>query len=152
MTFLHRIVSGAADRSYGIHVAELAGLPDPVIRRARTILERLESGAGAGDASDVQLGLFGWPPVETSVGEDAPVADRAGGSGAAVTPAEERAVPQSASVAIAPPDPDLPRALRLLRELRDTDPDRLRPIEALELLDRWRRAFDDHGSRDDEGS
>ena len=61
VTFLHRIVPGAAARSYGIHVAEMAGLPDPVIRRARAILERLESGAGAGDASAVQLGLFGWP-------------------------------------------------------------------------------------------
>ncbi|SDY98897.1 DNA mismatch repair protein MutS [Thermoactinomyces sp. DSM 45892] len=44
VVFLHRIVSGGADRSYGIHVAELAGLPTTVIQRAKVILERLEVG------------------------------------------------------------------------------------------------------------
>ena len=41
--FLHRVVPGCADRSYGIHVAALAGLPKPVIQRAQEILESLES-------------------------------------------------------------------------------------------------------------
>jgi len=41
--FLHRIVPGAADRSYGIHVARLAGVPRDVIERADVILERLEA-------------------------------------------------------------------------------------------------------------
>ncbi|MEO5367145.1 MAG: hypothetical protein H7831_12525, partial [Magnetococcus sp. WYHC-3] len=41
--FLHTIARGAADRSYGIHVAELAGLPAPVVRRAREVLADLES-------------------------------------------------------------------------------------------------------------
>lgn len=41
--FLHKIVSGAADRSYGIHVAQIAGLPKPVINRANEILYKLES-------------------------------------------------------------------------------------------------------------
>lgn len=40
--FLRRIVPGAADKSYGIHVAQLAGLPAPVIERAREILANLE--------------------------------------------------------------------------------------------------------------
>jgi len=40
--FLHKIVPGGADRSYGIHVAQLAGLPRPVIRRAEEILNNLE--------------------------------------------------------------------------------------------------------------
>jgi len=40
--FLHKIVPGGADRSYGIHVAQLAGLPKTVIRRAQEILEQLE--------------------------------------------------------------------------------------------------------------
>ncbi len=43
--FLHKLVSGSADRSYGIHVAQLAGLPRDVIRRAREILEELEEHA-----------------------------------------------------------------------------------------------------------
>ena len=42
--FLRKIVRGGADRSYGIEVAQLAGVPDKVIRRARQILEELESG------------------------------------------------------------------------------------------------------------
>jgi DNA mismatch repair protein MutS len=44
--FLHKIVPGGADRSYGIHVAQLAGLPRPVIQRAGEILKELESSSG----------------------------------------------------------------------------------------------------------
>ena len=43
VVFLHRIGEGAADRSYGIHVAQLAGLPEPVLARARQVLAELES-------------------------------------------------------------------------------------------------------------
>jgi len=42
--FLHRILPGGADRSYGIHVAQLAGLPRPVIQRAQEVLSELEEG------------------------------------------------------------------------------------------------------------
>jgi DNA mismatch repair protein MutS len=46
VVFLHEVVSGAADRSYGIQVAALAGLPGPVTQRAGQILTELEeSGA-----------------------------------------------------------------------------------------------------------
>jgi DNA mismatch repair protein MutS len=44
--FLHKIVPGGADRSYGIHVGQLAGLPRPVIQRAEEILRQLESSSG----------------------------------------------------------------------------------------------------------
>ena len=44
--FLRKIVPGGADRSYGIEVAKLAGLPDSVLKRARAILEELESQSG----------------------------------------------------------------------------------------------------------
>jgi DNA mismatch repair protein MutS len=43
IVFVRRVVPGAADRSYGIQVARLAGLPRPVIDRAKTILAKLES-------------------------------------------------------------------------------------------------------------
>ena len=82
VVFLHRILPGGADRSYGIHVAQLAGLPRSVIVRAREVLEELEAlrfgslhsgqagqvGSGAGRApvgvpgrgeSLAQLPLFG---------------------------------------------------------------------------------------------
>ena len=43
VVFLHEIIQGSADRSYGIQVARLAGLPDAVVQRAKTVLEQLES-------------------------------------------------------------------------------------------------------------
>ena len=42
--FLHEVRDGAADRSYGVQVAQLAGLPKAVIARARTVLDALEKG------------------------------------------------------------------------------------------------------------
>ena len=44
VVFLHEVVQGAADRSYGIQVAKLAGLPAAVVERARTLLAELEAG------------------------------------------------------------------------------------------------------------
>jgi DNA mismatch repair protein MutS len=43
IVFLHKIVAGAADKSYGIHVARLAGIPIQVVERAKVILETLET-------------------------------------------------------------------------------------------------------------
>ena len=45
--FLHQIIPGSADKSYGIHVAEIAGLPKEVIKRAYQVLSKLEKGANA---------------------------------------------------------------------------------------------------------
>ena len=50
VVFLHRIVPGGADRSYGIHVAQLAGLPGSVINRAWEVLQELENGSAPGSA------------------------------------------------------------------------------------------------------
>jgi len=46
VVFLHKIIPGGADRSYGIHVAQLAGLPSPVIQRANEIMAELEKTSG----------------------------------------------------------------------------------------------------------
>lgn len=46
--FLHNVISGSADHSYGIHVAKLAGLPKIVINRARDVLDMLEQGEQSG--------------------------------------------------------------------------------------------------------
>jgi DNA mismatch repair protein MutS len=48
VVFLHEVAPGAADRSYGIHVAKLAGLPGAVIARAEEVLTTLESGEQSG--------------------------------------------------------------------------------------------------------
>ncbi|HSM23353.1 MAG TPA: DNA mismatch repair protein MutS, partial [Anaerolineaceae bacterium] len=46
VVFLHKIIPGGADRSYGIHVGQLAGLPRPVIQRSAEILKQLEISSG----------------------------------------------------------------------------------------------------------
>jgi len=46
VVFLHQIIPGGADRSYGIHVGQLAGLPMPVVQRASEILRQLEASSG----------------------------------------------------------------------------------------------------------
>ena len=46
VVFLHKIIPGGADRSYGIHVAQLAGLPRPIIQRANEIMSELEKTSG----------------------------------------------------------------------------------------------------------
>jgi DNA mismatch repair protein MutS len=53
--FLHEVRKGAADRSYGVQVARLAGLPPPVVDRARVILEALEQGERDGGARQQAL-------------------------------------------------------------------------------------------------
>ena len=64
VVFLHRILPGGADKSYGVHVAQLAGLPKPVVLRAQEILEDLEAardGRGAArrtEAPAAQMSLF----------------------------------------------------------------------------------------------
>jgi len=75
VVFLHGIAQGPADRSYGIHVAQLAGLPPAVIERAREVLVELESErtvehlepparrrARAAKPPSAQLPLFGAEP------------------------------------------------------------------------------------------
>jgi DNA mismatch repair protein MutS len=60
VVFLHRIVPGGADRSYGIHVAQMAGMPRPTIARAEEILGELESGTGREKSN---LGLLTQLPM-----------------------------------------------------------------------------------------
>ena len=64
IVFLHSIAPGRADRSYGIHVAKLAGVPEPVLRRAREILARLESGDQGGEPAVARaMGSDGARPM-----------------------------------------------------------------------------------------
>ena len=68
--FMHQITKGAADRSYGIHVAKLAGLPEAVIDRASTILEMLQTGEQSGNLAKLaeDLPLFSnTAPTKTTV-------------------------------------------------------------------------------------
>ena len=67
--FLHEVAPGAADRSYGIHVARLAGLPTPVILRAEQVLETLEQGEQSGAITRLAEDL----PLFASLANAAPV-------------------------------------------------------------------------------
>ena len=65
VVFLHEVRDGAADRSYGVQVAKLAGLPEAAVRRARAVLEALEEGEqGAAPAALIDdLPLFRAAPA-----------------------------------------------------------------------------------------
>jgi len=54
IVWLRKIMPGGTDKSYGIQVAKLAGVPDPVLKRAREVLKTLEA-LGKGDGSAKQL-------------------------------------------------------------------------------------------------
>ena len=61
ITFLRLLKSGPATRSYGVHVGKLAGLPEEVLERATSLLEKFESGSFPGKkvaASENQLVMF----------------------------------------------------------------------------------------------
>lgn len=98
VVFLHQVEQGVADRSYGVQVAKLAGLPDSVVARAKEVLSRLEESA------------------------------RSGGRGARPILDELPLFVPSAPPAPAVEDD----AIRDM--LRETNPDELTPIQALEAL------------------
>ncbi len=62
VVFMHEVISGAADRSYGIHVAKLAGLPKAVIQRAEQVLQKLQKENQKSNTADLrdELPLFAF--------------------------------------------------------------------------------------------
>jgi DNA mismatch repair protein MutS len=114
VVFLHRIAEGPADRSYGIHVARLAGLPASVLARAREVLEELESERTVEQLeSHARRGQKKAAPALPSLFDDS-----------------------------SPPAP--PPAIvehPLAAELREVQPDALTPLEALQKLADWKRRF-----------
>jgi len=90
--FLHEVIAGAADRSYGIQVAKLAGLPRSVIKRARTILATLEAGerraSGQGLIDELPLFAARIEPLAAIVETATPEPDPISLAIAALTPDE----------------------------------------------------------------
>jgi DNA mismatch repair protein MutS len=110
VVFLRRLVEGGASRSYGIQVAQLAGLPDKVVARARQILSELESG-------DRETFHAGVPRGRSAGGEaEAQLALDLGTGGESLTPEESE----------------------VLGLLREVDPLNTTPMEALAVLQRLR--------------
>ena len=75
VVFLHEVAPGAADRSYGVHVARLAGLPPSVVERAEEILATLEAGDQSGAVARLadDLPLFRAMPDEPQTGGPSPL-------------------------------------------------------------------------------
>ena len=123
--FLHRLVPGGADRSYGIEVGRLAGLPEPVIARAKQVLATLEGEAEA-------LGAMGRDAGTGAPAEPAPVAGGTAGERARArraAAATRAPADQLSFFAPAPPHP-------VVEQLRALDANHLTPMQALELLGR----------------
>jgi DNA mismatch repair protein MutS len=120
VVFLRTIVPGSADRSYGIHVGKLAGLPEEVVRRAERILAELEDGSEAGELKLRRGKIVGSEGREH--GAVIPLLDRS------------REIPGNE------PAPELPlfRAARaehpLLTEIKELDIQNMTPLEALNRL------------------
>ena len=116
LVFLHQVRPGAADRSYGVQVAKLAGLPRPAVERARAVLAVLEAASGAARLTDMIVDEM--PLFAASGGPERDAGD--GGHAAGPSPAFLEAV----------------RA-----ELAAIDPDALSPREALEIVYDLKRRF-----------
>jgi len=136
--FLRKIMPGRADRSYGIQVARLAGLPGGVITRAKEILGGLErdelsrggrptlSGA-PGDPTAGQLGLFAKPADPEGRPEGRPLQDASAGADLV---GADRVGPDLQ----VRPRPRLARDNEMVRRLKELDVDETTPRRALELL------------------
>ncbi|MET0138176.1 MAG: DNA mismatch repair protein MutS, partial [Sphingobium sp.] len=73
LVLLHEVASGPADRSYGLAVARLAGLPSPVVGRAKAVLAKLE--AGKARTGGIAAGLDDLPLFAASAPPEPPPAD-----------------------------------------------------------------------------
>ena len=71
--FLHEVKQGAADRSYGVQVAKLAGLPPIVVERARVVLEQLEKGDREGTSQKSRV-IDDLPLFSATITQQVPVA------------------------------------------------------------------------------
>jgi DNA mismatch repair protein MutS len=117
LVFLHAVKPGPANRSYGLTVAQLAGVPRHVVMAARRYMAALEarSAAGAPSGPQAELPLFGTPETDFAATGGLP----AGGVSAGETPASAAAAGLAARIAALDVDALTPRAaLELLYELK----------------------------------
>ena len=99
VVFLHEVAEGAAGRSWGVHVAKLAGVPAPVVRRAAALLAALEARAGdLTDAGALPLFAASQPPAPVAAPVAAEIADPLRAALAAVDP--DRLTPREAMEAL----------------------------------------------------
>ncbi len=122
VTFLRTVEEGPTNRSYGVHVAELAGVPDPIVDRARDVLGKLRDEK----ALDVRGGTSGTKQVVFDLGTG-------GFRGQASSDGGE---PQSE------PESLDPATEAVLSALRDTDVNEVPPVELMSRVQEWQRRLD----------
>ncbi|MFC4987698.1 DNA mismatch repair protein MutS [Saliphagus infecundisoli] len=137
VTFLRTIREGPTDRSYGIHVADLAGVPGPVVSRSREVLDRLRDekaieARGGGDDEPVQT-VF-----DVGSGSFRGPANADGGE----RPAESRSSPESSDGGESTKGLD-PDAKRVLEDLEGIDVAETAPVELLSKVSEWQRTLED---------
>jgi DNA mismatch repair protein MutS len=111
IVFLRRVVEGGADKSYGIQVARLAGLPQAVIQRAREVLANLEK---------AEFNDLGEPVAAHQIGREE------GGKGGRGAKEFNRGLSQEPQLGLFASEAGL-----VFKELLDMDIDRMTPLEAL---------------------
>jgi DNA mismatch repair protein MutS len=145
VTFLRTVREGPADRSYGIHVAELAGVPDPVVSRARDVLRKLREEkavdvrGGSGESRQAVFDL-GSGQFRASASTDGGGSDAgSGGVASSASSAEESASGGSSGSGPGPgpgSTPD-PTTEAVLEELRDVDVNETPPVELMAKVQEW---------------
>lgn len=154
IAFLHRLVPGGCDHSYGIEVARLAGMPAEMIARAKEILNRLEQNDLSVGAKQGQNGSpsGSQPSRDDDDRDDLPAESKPTGPEAQPScynaqndrPEGSDRVQESGQIPLFAPATDVRVELKdhpMLSELRDLDVAHLTPIEALVKLDAWKRAL-----------
>ena len=166
VTFLRTVRDGPTNRSYGVHVADLAGVPAPVVSRAGDVLDRLREekaieakggvrGGGEADGGNDPDGGTRQVVFDLSSGSfsDGGDADSAAGDGATSDPETDRngTSPEStqqddggAAEADAPGESH-PAARAVVEELRDVDVASTAPVELLARVQEWQERLDERG-------
>ena len=131
--FLHKLLPGPTDRSYGVEVARLAGVPQTVVNRARDLLDRFETLRRASHRAVHTLvapgRLPGLPDLPGLTGQQATAEGRQKTAGKGKKLAEPGCEPQQ------------PKEHPLERILQDLDPESLTPLAALNLLGEWKKIW-----------
>ncbi|MFB6297203.1 MAG: DNA mismatch repair protein MutS [Salinirussus sp.] len=134
VTFLRTVRDGAADRSYGIHVAELAGVPDPVVDRSREVLDRLREDRavdvrGAGETTQAVFDLSSGQFRSRDATDDRTGAGDGSGDATDHSGAESRQTLDPATASV-------------LEELRGIDVTETPPVELLAKVQEWQEELD----------
>ena len=167
VTFLRTVRDGPTNRSYGVHVADLAGVPDPVVSRADEVLDRLREekaieargsrrggtggGASGGDGGEgTQQVVFDLSSGSFSGGDDGGEAETgasASGEGRNGTAPESQSggsdeTAEAATAGAATTDRLDPDARAVIEELSDVDVAATSPVELLSRVQEWQERLD----------